>query len=410
MVDQTIICPNCSYKIPLTKTLSHQIKENLIKEIDEQVKEKEREIERRKRLLDKEAQKLEDSKKTIEHEIQERLKTERTKLLQEDRKEAKAAFEVDLKDLQEQIAEKDKRLEEAHKAELTFRKKMRELDEQKRSIKLEVTRKIDTEREKIRQNALEIFSEEHRLKDLEKDKIISDMRKTIEDLKRKSEQGSIQTQGEVLEIDMEEILKTKFPYDDISPVPKGTRGADILQKVYSGNGQYCGSILWETKRTKSWSNGWIPKLKDDQREIKAEIAVLATEAMPKDVNTFEQIDGVWVTDLMLAGSLATALRAGLIQVFQARMATVSKDEKMEVLYKYLSGPEFKQKVEAIVEAFKSMKEDLEQEKRAMLRIWNKREKEIERVITNTVGVYGDMQGIIGTSMPKIKMLELEEKD
>ncbi|MEW6215586.1 MAG: DUF2130 domain-containing protein, partial [Nitrospirota bacterium] len=404
MTDQTIICPNCGKKIPLTETLSHQIKESLIREFDEQIKEKEREIEKRKRLLDKEAQKLEESKKTIEHEIRERLKTERTKLLEEARKEVKTALEVDLRDLKEQIAEKDKRLEEAHKAELSFRKKMRELEEQKKSIELEVARKIDAEKEKIRQHALEIFSEEHRLKDLEKDKIISDMRKTIEDLKRKSEQGSIQTQGEVLEMDMEEILKTKFPYDDISPVPKGTRGADILQKVYSGNGQYCGSILWETKRTKSWSNGWISKLKDDQREIKAEIAVIATEAMPKEISSFALINGVWVTDLGLAGCLAGALRSGLIQVSQARMAAVSKDEKMEVLYKYLSGPEFKQKVEAIVEAFKSMKEDLEQEKRAMLRIWSKREKEIERVITNTVGMYGDMQGIIGTSMPKIKML------
>ncbi len=287
---------------------------------------------------------------------------------------------------------------------------MRELEEQKTKIELEVTRRIDAEREKIKQQALEILTEEHRLKDLEKDKLINDMRKTIEDLKRKSEQGSMQTQGEVLELDFEEFLKTKFPSDDISPVPKGMRGADILQKVYSRSGQYCGSIIWETKRTKSWSNAWIQKLKDDQREVKAEIAVLATEAMPKDINTFEQIDGVWVTNLTLAGSLAVALRTGLIKVAQARNAAISKDEKMEVLYKYLSGPEFKQKIEAIVEAFKSMKEDLEQEKRAIMRIWNKREKEIERVITNTVGMYGDMQGIIGSSMPKIKMLDLDEKE
>jgi len=409
-MDQTITCPNCGEKIPLTETLSHQIKESLMKEFDEQMKVKEREIDKRKKLLDKEAEQIKEAKKAIEHETQERLKAERAKLLQEARKEAKAALEIDLRDLKDQVAEKDKRLEEAHKEELVFRRKMRELEEQKKSIELEVARKIDAEREKVRQQALEIFSDEHRLKDLEKDKLISDMRKTIEDLKRKSEQGSIQIQGEVLELDFEELFKNKFPSDEISPIPKGMRGADILQKVHSKSGQYCGSIIWEIKRTKSWSNGWIQKLKDDQREVKAEIAVLATEAMPKDVNTFVQIDGVWVTDLVLAGSLAEALRTGLIQIAQARVATVSKDEKMEILYKYLSGPEFKQKVEAIVEAFKSMKEDLEQEKRAIMRAWNKREKEIERVITNTVGMYGDMQGIIGTSMPKIKMLELEEKD
>lgn len=296
MENQTITCPNCGKKIPLTEALYHQIKERIKKEFAEQVEEKEKELEKRKNLLDKEAQKLEDSRKTLEKELEERLKAEKAKLMAEAKKEAMAAIEVDLKDLKEQIAEKEKKLEEAHKAELAIRKKMRELEDQKKSIDLEVARKIDAEREKIRQQALEAFSEEHRLKDLEKDKIISDMRKTIEDLKRKSEQGSIQTQGEVLELDFEELLKTKFITDDISPD------------------------------------------------------------------------------------------------------------------KYLSGPEFKQKVEAIVEAFKSMKEDLEQEKRAMLRIWNKREKEIERVITNTVVMYGDLQGIIGTSMPKIKMLELEEKD
>jgi hypothetical protein len=408
MTDQTIVCPNCGKKIPLTETLSHQIKEGLMKDFDEQIKRKERELEKRTGLLDQEAQKIEASKKSLDHEIQERLKTARKQLLQEAKKEAEAALEIDLKDLKEQIAEKDKKLEESQKAELSFRKKMRELEAQQKSIDLEIARRTDEEKEKIRQNALEIFSEEHRLKDLEKDKRINDMRKTIDDLKRKSEQGSMQTQGEVLELDMEAFLRTTFPLDHISPVPKGMRGADILQKVYSGNGQYCGSILWETKHTKSWSDGWISKLKDDQREIKAEIAILATEALPKDVRWFAQMKGVWVADLKLAGNLAEALRTGLIQVSQARTAGMSKDEKMEVLYKYLSGPEFKQRVEAIVEAFKSMKEDLEQEKRAMMRIWNKREKEIERVVANTVGMYGDMQGIIGTSMPKIKMLELKE--
>ena len=186
MTLQTIICPNCGKKIPLTETLSHQIKESLIKELEEQIREREREIEKRKNMLDKEAQKLEDSRKFLEKELEERLRTEKAKLMAEAKKEAVAAIEVDLKDMKEQVAEKEKKLEEAHKAELAFRKKMRELEEQKKGIELEVARKIDAEREKVRQQALEIFSEEHRLKDLEKDKVISDMRKTIEDLKRKS--------------------------------------------------------------------------------------------------------------------------------------------------------------------------------------------------------------------------------
>lgn len=348
-------------------------------------------------------------KKAIEHEIQEKLKTERVKIFQEAQKKAEETFSIDMKDLREQIAEKEKKLEEAHKAELSFRKKMRELEEQKKNIELEVARKLDEEKEKIKQQALEIFSEEHRLKDLEKDKIINDMRRTIEELKRKSEQGSIQIQGEVLELSLEELLKAKFPSDEITPVPKGIKGADILQKIYSLNGVYCGSILWETKRTKAWSNGWVSKLKDDQREIKAEIAIIATEAMPPEISSFGMLNGVWVTRLNLARSLAEALRAGLIQISHIRLASISKDEKMEVLYKYLSGAGFKQKVEAIVEAFKTMKEDLEHEKRAMLKIWSKREKEIERVITNTAGMYGDMQGIIGSSMPTIRALEFNKE-
>lgn len=409
MTDHIIVCPSCGKKIPLTETLSRQIKDTLAKELEEGIKRRELEIEKQRKLLEKESLKLEDAKKAIENEIQEKLKAEREKLFHEAKKKAQEALSVDMKDLKEQIAEKEKKLEEAHKAELAFRKKMRELEEQKKNIELEIARKLDEEREKIRQQTLEIFSEQHRLKDLEKDKIINDMRKTIEELKRKSEQGSMQIQGEVLEISLEELLKTKFPTDDITPVPKGIKGADILQKVYSSNGVYCGSILWETKRTKSWSNGWVSKLKDDQREIKAEIAIIATEAMPSEINSFGMLNGIWITRLNLAGCLAEALRAGLIQVSHIRLASVSKDEKMEVLYKYLSGPGFKQKVEAIVEAFKTMKEDLEQEKRAMVRIWSKREKEIERVITNTVGMYGDMQGIIGSSMPTIKALEFNEE-
>lgn len=371
MLDQTIICPHCGKEIPLTETLSHQIKENLRKEFEEEVK------------------------------------TEKEKWKQEAKKEAESDILIELKDLKKQITEKDEKIEQFQNNELEFRKKMRELEEQKKNVDLEVERKVDGRRKEIEQKAVETFTEEHRFKDLEKDKQIGDMRKIIEDLKRKSEQGSMQTQGEVLELDLEDLLKTRFPVDEIEPVSKGMRGADILQKVHNRSGQYCGSIIWETKRTKAWSDGWISKLKDDQREIKAEIAVIVSETLPKEVNSFTQMEGVWVTNFSLAGSLAEALRTGLIQVSQTKLSAVGKNEKMEVLYNYLSGSEFKQKVEAIVESFKSMKEDLDEEKRAMIKRWAKREKQIERVIINTAGMYGDMQGIIGASLPQIKMLELE---
>ncbi|MBI1912446.1 MAG: DUF2130 domain-containing protein [Deltaproteobacteria bacterium] len=404
MADQTIICPNCNHKIPLTEALSNQIKDNLKKEFEARAREKELEIKRREDELGKRMRDLDASRRGMEDTIARKLNVEKARIQHEAQKAAKDQLALELKDLQEQNSEKERKLEDARRAELELRKKARELEEEKKNLDLELARKLDTERERIRQTTLEMFSEEHRLKDLEKDKKMNDMLKTIEELKRKAEQGSMQTQGEVLELDLEALLKAKFPVDVIEPVAKGIRGADILQKVNTRTGIPCGSIAWESKRTKAWNDEWITKLKDDQREIKAEIAVLVTETLPKGVVAFTQIEGVWVTSVALAGSLAEALREGLTQVAQSRLSAVGKGEKMEAIYNYLSGSEFRQKIEAIVEAFKSMKEDLEAEKRAMLRIWAKREKQIERVVTNTLRMYGDMQGII--TLPEIKMLEL----
>ena len=410
MLDQTIKCPHCGKEIPLTETLSLQIKESLLKEVEEKTKEKELELSEREKLLEEKKKHVEDSEKAIDQQVADKLKTEREKLKQEAKREAESAILIELRDLKEQIADKDKKIEKLQDNELEFRKKMRELEEQKKNVDLEVERKIDERRKEIEQKSIEMFTEQHRLKDLEKDKKVSDMLKTIEDLKRKAEQGSMQTQGEVLELDLESFLKTKFPIDEIEPVPKGKHGADILQKVYSRSGQHCGTIIWETKRTKAWSNEWIQKLKDDQREVKAEIAVIVSETLPKEVRSFTQIEGVWVTNLLLAGSLADVLRQGLIHISHVKLSAVGKGEKMEILYNYLSGPEFRQKVEAIVDSFKSMKEDLDQEKRAITKTWAKREKQIERVITNTAVMYGDLQGIIGASLPQIKLLELEIED
>ena len=236
---------------------------------------------------------------------------------------------------------------------------------------------------------------------------MEDMRKTIDDLKRKAEQGSMQTQGEVLELDLEASLKARFPYDNIEPVSKGMRGADVIQKVLNPAGQDCGSIVWETKRTKAWSDGWIEKLKSDQREVNAEIAVIVTEALPKGMQQFGQMEGVWITSPVLSGSIAAVLRESLIKINLAILSSVNKGEKMEILYDYFSGSQFRQKIEAVVEAFSTMKNDLDKEKRAITKSWSKREKQIEKVILNTAGLYGDMQGIIGASLPEISMLDYD---
>lgn len=400
MAEQVILCPYCHKEIPLTKALSHQIKEELREELESEVKKKEREL----------AQKEEDlvtKEKRIAEEVSQRVSLEKNKLEEEWKQKAKEAVALELKDLRAQLKEKGEKLEESEKAELELRKQRRELEERQKSLQLEVSRKLDEERDQIREEAIRTFTEEHRLKDLEKEKQMKDMLKQIEEWKRKAEQGSQQMQGEVLELELEEILKINFPLDQIEPVAKGRKGADLLQKVHNQQGQYCGTIIWESKRTKLWNEGWIGKLKEDQREARAQIAVLVTTALPKEVNNFVFMDGVWVTHYSLAIYLTHALRMNLIQVASTKISAVGKYQKMEVLYSYLSGPEFGQRIEAIVSAFASMKKDLDQEKRVMNKVWAKREKQIERVIYNASGMYGDLQGIIGASLPEIESLGLK---
>ncbi|MBI5587405.1 MAG: DUF2130 domain-containing protein [Deltaproteobacteria bacterium] len=410
MTDQKISCPHCGRVIPLTETLSNQIKEDVRKEYEKRDVEKELEFKRREDEITRKNRQIEEEKKAVEEMVSKRLTLEKAKLMQEASKRAKDEMEVAFRDLKEDNARKDRLLGDARSAELELRRKTRELEEEKKALDLKVAREIDAEREKIRRSTLEIFYEEHRLKDLEKDKKIHDMLKTIEELKRKGEQGSMQTQGEVLEMDLEALLKARFPVDVIEPVAKGIRGADIVQRVYTRAGAFCGTIAWESKRTKAWNDEWIGKLKDDQREIKAEAAIIVTETLPKGITTFGLLEGVWVTDVATASNLAEVLRVMLIQLAHSRLSAVGKGEKMEAIYNYLSGPEFKHKIEAIVESFTTMKEDLDREKNAVLKLWAKREKQIERVQTNTLCMYGDMQGIIGASLPEIKSLELGAGD
>ena len=243
MPEQVIICPHCNKEIPLTEAISHQIKEELRREFDVALKKKDLELAEKEKSL---AQRL----KEKEEEFAGRIKLETTRLEKEAKQRAEQAIAVELKDLQAQVTEKERKLLEAQKAELEFRKQRRDLEEKQKNVELEMSRKLDQEKTKIRQEALESLSEEHRLKDLEKDKKIGDMLKQIDDLKRKAEQGSQQLQGEVLELELEEILKANFPFDQIEPVAKGKRGADLLQRVHNPSGQYCGTIIWELKSTK----------------------------------------------------------------------------------------------------------------------------------------------------------------
>ena len=374
MTKETIKCPDCGSVIELSEAISHDIEVRLKQQYENEIGK---------------------TKKAIEEKA---------------KKEAQESLNIKISDLSEQLEEKTKNLKEAQRQELELRKRQRELEEKEEKLELELSRKIDAERQKIIQKTSKEFEETHRLKDAEKDKQLDDMKKQIDELKRKAEQGSQQMQGEVLELELEESLKEEFPFDDIEPVAKGIKGGDIIQTVKTQSGRICGKILWETKRTKNWSDSWIQKLKDDQRDAKADLAILASKTLPKGFHHFRLISGVWVTDILSAVSLALALRVVLIQVARERETQVGKKEKMEIAYNYLTGQEFRNRVEAIVESFTAMKVDLEAERRAMLKIWSKREKQIERVISNAAGMHGDLQEIAGTSLPTIKILELPNND
>jgi len=411
MAEQTIICPFCKKEIPLTQAITQKIEADLRKHLEDDFSKRNNDLSSREEaLLTKEqalAKSAQEVNKKIEEEVAQKLVLERETILKDVKKKVDAENSLQMKALKEDVEAKDRQLQETQKNELLLRKQKSELESRERNVDLEVARKIDSERANIFSEASEKVAEDFQLKDKDKDKKIADLRSQIEILNRKMEQGSQQAQGEVLEIELEQMLKSAFPYDIIEPVPKGIKGADVLQKVNNPMGQYCGIIIWESKRTKGWNDDWIDKLKDDQREVKADIAVLMSITLPKEINGFAQLKGIWVTSYPLAIALAVALRGSLVEVANAKQSAVGKAEKMEAIYNYLSGTEFKQKVEAIVEAFATMHSDLAKEKAAMEKLWGKREQQIKKVMLNTARMYGDMQGIIGASLPEIKSLELK---
>jgi len=279
------------------------------------------------------------------------------------------------------------------------------MNEQK---ELEMEKKMLEKEEKLREEERRKLDEQTRLKFYEYEKKLNDALKVNEDLKRKLEQGSQQTQGEVLELELENILKAEFPLDTIEPVAKGITGADLLHKVRNQSGKICGSIVWEAKRTKQWSNSWLPKLRDDQRAARAEFAVLVSEILPSDVKHAKYIDGVWVTTYQYFTALAIALRQNLISIAMVKQSQVGKNEKMEVLYNYIYGTEFRQRIESIVEAFTTLQEEIEQEKRFFAKKWAREEKSIRKVLDNTIGMSGELESITGQTIANGNSLLLED--
>ncbi len=410
-----IICPNCKIQIEITEVMSAQLRASIRNELDaelnatrEQLKAREVETQNLASQLAEQQEELRRRAETIEEQVRAKLGQERQSLEGKIRQQMQETLAVELKDRDERLGELKQQLKMAQEKELAVRKKERELEEKIENADLEVERRLGDERKKVREQALKEMDEQHRLKLLEKEQQVEQLRRQIEDLKRSAEQGSQQAQGEVLEIALEQSLKELFPTDSIEPVAKGVRGADVVQRVLDESGTDCGLILWESKRTKHWSPQWLPKLRDDLRMVGASRSVIVSEQLPEHVRHFGQVDGVWVVSWACVHPVAVALREGLIAVAKSRRALEGQHGKMELVYNYLIGQEFYNRVSGIVEAFVTMGRDLDEEKRAFTARWNKRTKQLDRVLVSTSGLYGDLQGIIGRSLPEIKGMSLAD--
>ena len=409
--EPTIQCPNCKHELKLTESLAAPLIQATRQQFEAKIAEKDRNIAEREAALRTEQEAVARARDTVAEQVAAQLRAEREKVAAEEARKARQALGADLElkakeiaDLQQVVAERNVKLEEAQKVQAELLKKQRELDDARRELDLTVEKKVQESLVAVRERAKLDAEEGLKLKVTEKEEQIASMQRQIEELRRKAEQGSQQLQGEAFELQLETVLRAKFPRDLVEPVPKGEYGGDVLHRVVGPTGQVCGTILWETKRTKNWSDGWLAKLRDDKRAAKAEMALLISNALPKGVETFDQIDGVWVSEPRCMIPVAVALRQSLIELAGVRLAQEGQETKMELVYQYLTGPRFRHRIEAIVERFSDMQADLDRERKTMTRLWAKREEQIRGVVESTVGMYGDLQGIAGRALQEIEGL------
>ena len=360
----TIKCKNCGEEIEVTEAITHQIEEEVIA-------------------------------------------STKLKMAGQMKKELKIQFEEKMTNLQKEKEEEKERNINLSKQLNELLEETRQLRRKGQDMEIEMKKKLLEEEDKIRRDVKQKTEQEYELKNREKEKLISDLKKSLEEAQKKASQGSQQTQGETLELTMETKLKSEFPEDVISEVKKGVRGADISQSVVDKNGNTCGTILWESKNAK-WTDSWSSKLREDQRSAKADLAVLVSVNLPENIETFKFINGVWVCSWKYFIPLAITLRFNLVNIFHAKQKNVGINEKMQDMYEYLTSNEFKHRVEGIVEAFGTLQDDIEREKRWFSSKWARQEKEIRKVIDHTHGMYGDLQGVTGRALPEIKSLEIDD--
>jgi hypothetical protein len=413
MTDPTLTCPSCRTEIKLTESLAAPLIADTRKRYETQLAQKEAEVAAREAAVRDQQEQLASARQAIDAEVASRLGQERGKIAVAEALKAKRLVETDLDarakeiiDLNEVLKQRDAKLAEAQQAQADLIRKQRDLDDARRELDLTVENRVQAGLSTVRDKAKQEAEAALGLRVREKEEQIASMQRQIEDLKRKAEQGSQQLQGEAQELALEALLRQRFGRDLIEPVPKGEFGGDLIQRVIGPAGQVAGSILWEAKRTKNWSDGWLGKLREDQRAAKADVALIVSQALPKGVQTFEYVEGIWVTDPKCAVAVAVALRESLVALSAARLAGEGQQTKMEMIYRYLTGPRFRHRIEAVVERFSEMQADLDRERKAMTRLWAKREEQIHGVVETMAGLYGDLQGIAGRSLQEIEGLEV----
>lgn len=376
-----IKCPNCGHQFELNESLKNEVEKELRGKMQDWQKKKEEEFEKQKNLL-----------------------------LSDALKKAGEETAVKMKSLEEEAKIKTQQLQDLQKKELDLMRDKNALEEKQKNLEVEIEKRFLEKRKEIEETAIKREQELFDLKTKEYKLQMEQQQKLIEELKRKSEQGSMQLQGESQEILLEEILKENFPFDIIEEVGKGVEGADCMQIIRNSAGTVCGKIIYESKRTKAWSNNWVDKLKNDKRNQGADAAILVTQAFPKDMDRFGEKDGIWLCSFTEVNSVAHLLRNGIIKVYEAQKAQEGKGDKMQMLYDYLTGNEFRGQVEAIMEGFMAMKQGITKERIQMEKIWKEREKQLEKVLISTSGMYGSVKGIAGASIGDIPLLDGNDND
>ena len=371
-----IKCPNCGNVFELNESLKTELEKELRGKMIDWQKKKEEEFEKNKVSIEAAAQ-----------------------------KKASEELSVQLKSMQEEASLKNAQLKELQTKELGLLRDKAALEEKQKNIEVELEKRFLEKRKEIEDSTIKREQELFDMKMKEKETQLDGMKRTIDELRRKSEQGSMQTQGESAEVLLEEILREYFPFDLIEEVGKGIEGADCIQVIRNNSGKECGKIIYESKRTKNWSNSWIDKLKADMRNSGADVAVLVTQVYPKDMERFGEKDGIWLCSFNEVGSIAHLLRNGIIKVYDIQKSQENRGDKMHLLYDYLTGNEFRGQIEAIVEGFVAMKQSIIKERIQMEKIWKEREKQLEKVLISTSGMYGSVKGIAGASVTNIPLLD-----